>query len=112
MNYRVTRIVGVRDDIEVVKLSCNKKIEITPQEYQRKLYDFYDSWGVKLDYVEIEAVPIFMGQRGGRRPAVPDEVLLKFIKDNPTLTQKEIASNFGVSHQAISYNILKLKRNG
>lgn len=112
MNYRVTRIVGVKDDIEVVKLSCEKKIKVTPQEYNRKLLDFYDSWGVKLDYVEIESTPILKGQRGGRKPIVEDLVLMKFIEDNPTLNQRQVARKFGISHQAVSYKIQKLKRNG
>ena len=88
MNYRVTRIVGVKNDIEVVKLSCEKKIKITPKEYIRKLQDFYDSWGVKLDYVEIESSPVLNGQRGGRKPIVSDIVLLRYIEENPTFTQK------------------------
>lgn len=112
MSYRVTRIVGVKDDVEVVKLSCEKKIKITPQEYNKQLKDFYDSWGVKLDYVEIESTPILKGQRGGRKPIVSDVVLLRYVEENPTLTQRQVARKFGISHQAVSYKIQKLKRNG
>jgi len=109
MNYRVTRIVGVRDEVEIVKLSCEKKIKITPQEYIRRLQDFYDSWGVKLDYVEIESTPILKGQRGGRKPIVSDVVLLRYVEENPKSTQREIACKFGISHQAVSYKLKKIK---
>jgi len=109
MNYRVTRIVGVRDEVEIVKLSCEKKINITPQEYIRRLQDFYDSWGVKLDYVEIESTPILKGQRGGRKPIVSDVVLLRYVEENPKSTQREIARKFGISHQAVSYKLKKIK---
>ena len=109
MNYRITRIVGVKDDIEVVKLSCYKKIKITPQEYNRKLRDFYDSWGVRLDYVEVDATPIVKGQRGGRKPIINSLELLKFKEANPQMSQNDIAKHFKISKQAVSYKLNKIK---
>jgi len=109
MNYRVTRIVGVKDDIEVVKLSCCKKIKVTPQEYNRQLKDFYDSWGVRLDFVEVEAAPILKGQRGGRKPVISTVELLRFMEANPEMNQTAVGRHFRISKQAVSYKLNKIK---
>ena len=109
MNYKVTRIIGVKDDVEVVKLSCEKKIKITPKEYIKKLLNFYDSWGVKLDFVEIEASPILVGQSGGRKQKVDISEIINYKKANPHLNQRQLASYFGVSKQLIHIKLKKAR---
>jgi len=109
MNYTVTRIIGVKDEVEVVKLSCYKVIKCTPQEYQRKLYDFYDSWGVRLDYVEIETSERHLGKRGGRKAVISTGDLIKFMEDNPTMNQNAIAKHFNVTRGAISHKLDKVR---
>lgn len=109
MSYRVTRIVGVRDDVEIVKLSCEKRIKITPREYTKVLLDFYESWGVKLDFVEVEAFPILIGQRGGRKQKITVSEVLRYREENPHLNQIQLASHFGVSKQLIHIKLKKAR---
>ena len=109
MSYRITRIVGVKDDIEVVKLSCDRKIKDSPQFYNRKLLEFYDRNGVRLDYIDLEWEEVLKGQKGGRKPVVSTKTLLAFMEKNPKMNQIDIAKHFGVSKQAISYKLNKIK---
>lgn len=109
MSYRITRIVGVRNDIEVVRLSCNKKTKLSLKEYNMKLLNFYDANGVKLDYIELESELILKGQKGGRRKIIPDKELTAFIEANPTMNKSAISRHFGVHKTTIGTNLKRIK---
>jgi len=109
MGYKVTRIVGVKDDIEVVKLSCNRRTSFTKEQYTKNLLEFYDRHGVRLDYIDLEGHSVTRGEGGGNKPVVSLEDLDIFIKANPYMNQKEIANHYGIKSSSISVKISKIR---
>ena len=51
------------------------------------------------------------GQKGGQKKEKTIDIILQLIKENPSITRKELAEKLGISHSAIQKHINRLKSN-
>lgn len=110
MKYIVERIVGVKDNAEVVKRNITKKIEDV-EKYKEELLNFYDSIGVKLDFIDIEYKEYKYKKRGGRKFKHPPQDVFRYYTSNPDKTLEEIGKEFGISKQLTSKYITRMLKN-
>lgn len=110
MAYIVERIIGVRDSAEIVKRSITKKI-VDIDKYKEELLNFYDSIGVKLDFIDIEYKEYKYKKRGGRKFKHSPQDVFRYYVSNPDKTLEEIGKEFGISKQLTSKYISRMLKN-